>query len=79
MPGPVKSEARSREKVFNDYMDEPFPQAASLLDLVRASIVLDDPYALAVCVEYIKKELKVIRLKNRFVGDHLEPVSVDWL
>jgi hypothetical protein len=79
VPGPVKTEERSREKVRVDYKDEQFPQAACLLDLVRASIVLDDPYALAVCAEYLRRELKVIRLKNRFASDAIETVGVDRL
>jgi hypothetical protein len=79
VPGPVKSEARAREKLRTDYKDEPHPQAAALLDVVRAAIVLDDPYALAVCVEYIKTEMKVIRLKNRFATDAVETVGVDRL
>lgn len=48
VPGPGKLLARAEEKVRNDYAGAAFPTAASLLDVVRCSIVLDDPYALAV-------------------------------
>jgi hypothetical protein len=79
VPGPVKKEARMKEKVRSDYKNEPYPAAASLLDILRATIVLDDPYALAVCAAYIQKEFDVVRLKNRFASDPVESVSVDRL
>ena len=53
--------------------------AASLVDILRATIVLDDPYALAVCAAYIQKEFAAVRLKNRFASDPVETVTVDRL
>ena len=62
-----------------DYKDEPYPTAASLLDILRASIVVDDPYALAVCAAYVRKEYAAVRMKNRFASDPVESVNVDRL
>jgi hypothetical protein len=79
VPGPVKTQERMKEKLRSDYKNEPYPQAASILDILRATIVLDDPYALAVCAAYIQKEFAAVRLKNRFASDSVESVSVDRL
>ena len=68
-----------KEKLRTDYKDEPYPAAASLVDILRATIVLDDPYALAVCAAYIQKEFAAVRLKNRFASDGIESVSVERL
>jgi hypothetical protein len=68
-----------REKLRTDYKDDPPPAAASLLDILRATIVVDDPYALAVCAAYIQKKFDVLRLKNRFASDPVESVSVERL
>ena len=43
--------------IGTDYKDEPYPTAASLLDILRASIVVDDPYALAVCAAAVSGAL----------------------
>ena len=77
--GPVKAKERINEKLRTDYKDEPYPAAASLLDILRASIVVDDPYALAVCAAYVQKEFAAVRMKNRFASDPVESVSVDRL
>ena len=37
---------------------EPWPPAASLLDIVRCNVVLEDPYAIAVLVAYLQKEFE---------------------
>jgi hypothetical protein len=68
-----------KEKLRTDYKDEPYPAAASLVDILRATIVLDDPYALGVCAAYIQKEFAAVRLKNRFASDGIESVSVERL
>jgi hypothetical protein len=68
-----------KEKLRSDYKNEPYPQAASLVDILRATIVLEDPYALAVCAAYLQKEFAAVRLKNRFASDSVESVSVDRL
>merc|ERR1719271_1297021 len=79
VPGPVKTKERMAEKLRADYKNEPYPQAASLVDILRATIVLKDPYALAVCAAYLQKEFAAVRLKNRFASDSVESVSVDRL
>merc|ERR550514_1613345 len=60
---------------MTDYCDEPDPPAASLLDLVRATVVFEEPYALACFVRYVQKTMKVVRLKNRFEDDDVERIS----
>ena len=51
MPGPLKRLQRSLDKIDGDYAgSEPWPPSASLLDIVRCTIILDDPYAMAVFV-----------------------------
>ena len=49
IPGPLKREKRCRDKIATDYEGkEPWPAAASLVDIVRCTIAFDDPYAMAV-------------------------------
>merc|ERR1719506_2265599 len=79
VPGPVKTTERMKEKLRTDYKDDPHPAAASLVDILRATIVLDDPYALAVCAAYIQKKFAAVRLKNRFASDSVKTVTVDRL
>jgi hypothetical protein len=80
VPGPVKREQRCLAKISNDYTDDPWPQAASLVDLTRCMIVVDDPYAIAVLVAYLRKQFRVLRVKNRFADDEvMEKVSVERL
>merc|ERR1719171_749036 len=64
---------------MTDYSDEPDPSAASLLDLVRATVVFEEPYALACFVQYILKTMQVVRLKNRFEDDDVERISASRL
>ena len=46
LPGPPKRMQRCKEKILADYdEEEPWPPAASLLDLVRCMVVMDDPCA----------------------------------
>jgi len=75
IPGPLKLRARAEHKVITDYSEEPEPAAASLLDLVRATVVFDEPYALACFVKYVQKTMRVVRLKNRFEHDVAERIS----
>merc|ERR1719482_618688 len=79
LPGPLKLRARAEHKVMTDYCDEPDPPAASLLDLVRATVVFEEPYALACFVQYIQRTMKVVRLKNRFEDDDVEKISASRL
>merc|ERR1719482_849296 len=79
IPGPLKLRARAEHKVITDYCDEPDPPAASLLDLVRATVVFEEPYALACFVRYVQKTMKVVRLKNRFEDDDVEKISASRL
>merc|ERR1719242_909454 len=37
-PGPMKKVERALSKMENDYMDEEYPKAAKLLDIVRCSV-----------------------------------------
>jgi hypothetical protein len=79
LPGPLKLRARAEHKVSTDYCDEPDPPAASLLDLVRATVVFEEPYALACFVQYVQKTMRVVRLKNRFEHDDVERISASRL
>ena len=72
VPGPLKLVQRCRDKIAVDYEKEPWPPAASLCDIGRCSVVLEDPYAMAVIVEYLKQEFTVLRVKNRFHRDNVE-------
>ena len=63
IPGPVKEVQRCRDKIVSDYEGkEPWPPAASLCDVVRCAVVLDDPYAMAVLVAYLEKTFDVGRV-----------------
>ena len=80
MPGPLKRLQRSLDKIDGDYAgSEPWPPSASLLDIVRCTVIFDDPYAMAVFVAYLRKEFQVVRVKNRFENDEVEKVSVERL
>merc|ERR1719352_1674108 len=80
VPGPLKTRIRSEEKIQADYEGvEAWPPAASLLDLVRCTIVMDDPYSMAVFVRFLQKEFTVVRVKNRFAHDSVEKVTVERL
>ena len=46
---------------------------------MRCTIILDDPYAMAVFVAYLRKEFQVVRVKNRFENDEVEKVNVERL
>ena len=51
--GALKNRARAEEKIAADYAEEgaaPAAAASQLVDIVRASVILDDPYAIAVLV-----------------------------
>ena len=53
LPGPMKLLQRCQDKIDADYAEkEPWPPAASVLDLVRCTVVMDDPYAMALFVAY---------------------------
>lgn len=72
--GPIKSRVRAVAKVCNDYSDRPPPTYASLADLVRSTVVFDDPYALACFLAYLKHiGLEIVRVKNRFAGMPINP------
>ena len=46
VPGPLKRRQRCEDKIRADYEEEEaWPAAASLLDLVRCTVVFDDPYS----------------------------------
>merc|ERR1719327_2226287 len=79
LPGQLKLRTRAEQKVLTDYCDEPEPAAASVLDLVRATVVFEEPYALACFVQYVQKRLQVVRLKNRFEHDVAERISAAQL
>lgn len=76
MNAPLKGYARAQHKVLNHYESEIWPPAASVVDIVRCTILFDDPYAMAVMVAYLQRCFKVCRVKNRFEQDVLEEVTV---
>jgi len=80
VPGPVKLDQRCRDKIVADYEGrEPWPPAASLFDILRCCVVLDDPYAMAVLIAYLQKRFDVVRIKNRFENDEVEEVSAEQI
>jgi hypothetical protein len=79
LPGPPKLRARAEHKIRTDYAAEPEPAAASLVDLVRATVVFEEPYSLACFVKYLQKTMRVLRVKNRFENDVVEKVSAAQL
>jgi hypothetical protein len=80
VPGPMKLMQRCLDKIDADYAGkEQWPPAASVLDLVRCTILMEDPYAMAVLIAYLRKEFRVVRVKNRFESDAVEAVSVELL
>lgn len=80
IPGPVKQVQRCHDKITSDYEGkEPWPPAASLCDIVRCAVVLDDPYAMAVFVAYLEKTFDVVRIKNRFEQDEVEEVTAEQI
>ena len=51
VPGPMKLMQRCQDKIDADYAGkEQWPPAASVLDLVRCTILMEDPYAMAVLI-----------------------------
>ena len=50
-------------------------QARSLVDLVRATVVFEEPYSMACFVKYMQKTFRVVRMKNRFADDVVEKIS----
>merc|ERR1719258_364986 len=60
-------------------MTEPHPAAASLVDLVRATVVFEEPYSMACFVKYMQKTMPVVRVKNRFENDTVEKISAAQL
>merc|ERR1712216_284308 len=79
IPGPPKQRARAEHKIKTDYKTEPAPAAASLVDLVRATVVFEEPYSLACFVKYMQKTMRVVRVKNRFEHDAAEKISAAQL
>jgi hypothetical protein len=79
LPGPLKLRARAEHKVQTDYATEPAPAAASLVDLVRATVVFEEPYSMACFVKYMQKTMRVVRMKNRFENDAAEKISAAQL
>jgi hypothetical protein len=79
LPGPLKQRARAEHKIQTDYATEPDPAAASLLDLVRATVVFEEPYSMACFVKYMQKTMRVVRVKNRFAGDTVQKISAAQL
>ena len=78
LPGPLKLQQRCKDKIASDYEgNEPWPPAASLLDISRCVIAFDDPYAMACMVAYLALNFDVTRVKNRFEDDKVEEVSAE--
>jgi hypothetical protein len=80
--GPPKSEARMRAKVRGDYSapgdsEHPEdPRGKYLLDVARATFTFEDPYALSVFFELLKRTFTVVRVKNKLADtEHLEPME----
>ena len=45
----------------------------------RATVVFEEPYAMACFVKYVEKTMRVVRLKNRFEHDVAERISAAQL
>ena len=50
-------------------------QPRSLVDLVRATVVFEEPYSMACFVKYMQKTYRVVRMKNRFADDVVQKIS----
>jgi len=79
MMGPVKTAARAAAKVRDKAVRKKVSEmeiASSLYDVVRASIIADDPFTLAMTVLAIasRPEVEVVKVKNGFkeAGDWLK-------
>merc|ERR1719334_1267378 len=73
-PGPMKKVERALSKLENDYMDEEYPKAAKLLDIVRCSVgyntldqLMDGYGKFMYHVEYESSSMTLARVKNGFV------------
>ena len=70
MPGPLKLNQRCRDKIAGDYEGtEAWPPAASLFDIVRCCVVLDDPYAMAVLIAYFQKRFAGLAFQIHIPGN----------
>merc|ERR1719271_731025 len=76
VPGPPKRKRRCEEKIANDYAgQEEWPPAASITDLVRAMVVMDDPYAMAVFVAFLQTEFNTAETLSAETDDTVSSSS----
>jgi hypothetical protein len=72
--GPLKGLSRCRAKVSNDYSDKAWPGSAHVLDILRASVILDSAAALVDAQQHFRdaltrgEGLALARVKNGFAG-----------
>merc|ERR1719242_320474 len=73
-PGPMKKVKRALSKMENDYMDEAYPKAAKLLDIVRCSVcyntvgqLLEGYNAFMDHIESGVSSMTMARVKNGFL------------
>lgn len=77
--GPTKSAARALVKLLEDYALDPTcpcrPAARYVLDILRWTLVFQDPYALAAMYVWLnnRSELKIFRVKNKLIDESLVP------
>eukprot|EP01084_Bolivina_argentea_P093806 168656_1 len=74
--GPVKLMTRARAKAVNDYVNEPFPTSACVLDLNRCSLIFNDISSLLAAIQLFINKVKfyqsgciigIVRDKNGFL------------
>merc|ERR1719334_2093880 len=75
-PGPMKKVQRALSKMENDYMEEEYPKAAKLLDIVRCSVsfntvgqLLEGYNAFIGHIESEVSSLELARVKNGFLSE----------
>merc|ERR1719150_517728 len=75
-PGPMKKVERALSKMENDYMDEAYPKAAKLLDIVRCSVsyntvgqLLEGYKAFMDHIDSGASSMVLARVKNGFLDD----------
>jgi hypothetical protein len=82
--GPLKTRDRAREKVnsFAKRLPKWPPPSSKLYDIIRATVIFDDPYELVMFLKFVEKSFPVVRVQNRFEGlwqrDDQSPVDPNF-
>ena len=68
--GPMKTKERARAKYLGwpDGVKQWPPAPLELTDIVRGTVVFDDPFEMVTFVAYLALHFKLVRIANRFEG-----------